>query len=1349
MGWQCGRLILVLLCVLPLHLPANAAGFPECFPTAPLGRFWADPAYVASNPNIITIWSIHSYSFSFDNSTSSLELDSISIENGSTLLARSPPKLRQQLSEPASLLSQANAELSQAKLARDSSHELSEKAQAAVRDNFGILYAPVANVFMLESLVRLNTLLKVLDISSFVSLYPAQYSAALEHAASAHDLSQSAARSLSQCAQTEYEYLAKAGAGSEGYSGKASSPFAYAESLLAPGAGFCSGETAAYQPLQDYFSGSPQMPDFSEPSFALRLNSIAGTDSNSTVSRMLSLCALLSDAREGMIADYETAEASAQESSRLLSLEASLLGSEKLELIGDAPPPSGGTGLLVGSGYAGIYSGYLQAKEDLARAQSGLSGAKALFASKGADGWLADAIAKAQSSGEISQNALASLRAVSLGAEATVLGQKEAAEAVLEQARTAVSAQASQQSAQPLSSARETLSLAEEKFSSAQSLPALGSRYSAYSEAARLASQAILLSQSSARASSLQDARQAYLEYRSLVLAAEDDGLDVSYERELLSQYNSLLSATQSEDVVLAVSNSVQQEMRALGLRLYERFSYLEAKHANATWLSVELGGQEQLGAVSQYFPSGRLDAMKAAGHMRQCESSLDSLIASLASKIPAFLSAVLSQSAHAAESYEMPVLGQQTLYSAQITAANPSHLSHPGPIAFSIFTSVPLYSSDLAGGDSLSDAYPDKGKSAITVPSVAAGQRFSFQFSKKDQPAQITASGEECSLASEESADVEATISFLSSRALDSLGIAYSTQPLAHKAFASYSGQTSPLSPSNNGLLTGEISGVPQGKGSLSISYSVLSPFSIELSERAYETLPLGSKKVSFTAAIAPSMGCNAGEASIFEPYTGITNLSITPISTGKVSRASATPSGGETRISFSFSPLPNSKEQQFSVSYIIQDPQQALSEALSDAEILVLTYNRSKDALALSEAKVLVSQGRVNDALAVLSGMRRDAQTLSYATGDYQLYLEEKAAADARLGEMLLFQQALSNVNPARLPQLSTATFKYQSSLSQASGEADNGAYSKAVTLVRKANSDLSSSLASLSLSSLNAASDEYAKARKAGVDGARQTTLMLAKAALSGAQASYTQGEFAQSLLSSSEASALIAAATGSSEEESEKALSAAEALRSSYSSLRPQAESMLSNYFSQYSALSTQSRRQLPFTPAQAQSRLDEADKLLAASKKTSLSPQEALAQANSSYEKLFLLHESLSAALSSLADSAQSSLGVARAALSEAQSRASPEDAKQIGEEVARAEDFLASAMYADSLAASDRAIKAVNAALSGSSGQNPLQPVMLAAVSVAFIVGAAYYFFSGRKKAPPAEKKEVPKAGAE
>ncbi|MFA5021310.1 MAG: hypothetical protein WC517_04610 [Patescibacteria group bacterium] len=248
MGWQGGRLVLVFLCFSSLVAPAFApgsAGFEGCFPPGPLARFWQEPSYVSGNPNIITIWSIHSYAFAFDNSTKSLGLENVSLMNGSALLARAPDSQRSALAGPAALLTQASSELELAKEAERSAHSLSSRAQSAVRDNFGMLNVPLANVFFLAAIVHLDILMKVNDVSRFVSLYPAQYSSALGHAASAHDSLQSAALSLSRLAQSEYDFLSHAGAGSQGYSGAASPAFNYAESLLAPEGSFAQMKSPA------------------------------------------------------------------------------------------------------------------------------------------------------------------------------------------------------------------------------------------------------------------------------------------------------------------------------------------------------------------------------------------------------------------------------------------------------------------------------------------------------------------------------------------------------------------------------------------------------------------------------------------------------------------------------------------------------------------------------------------------------------------------------------------------------------------------------------------------------------------------------------------------------------------------------------------------------------------------------------------------------------------------------------------------------------------------------------------------------------------------------------------------
>ena len=1356
MGWQCGRLFLLLLCLFSLSSLTASASFADCFPSGSLARFWQDPAYTASNPNIITIWSIHSYAFAFDNSTESLGLENISIMNGSALLARVPASQRNALSEPAASLTRASDELALAKEAKRSSHELSAKAQSAVRDNFGLQNIPLTNVFFLAALVHLDILMKVADVSSFVSLYPMQYSSVLEHAASSHDSLQSAALSLSRLAQAEYESLSHAGAGSQNYSGAASSAFNYAESLLAKNGGFCANEAAAYQKAYDYFASSPQLPDFSEAGFPSRLNALGGTGENSSIARTLSLYMLLSEAKGKMLVEYSTALLSAQGASRALSSELSLLGSEKLELIGDTPSsPSGSASIIIGSGYTGIYSGYLNAKDDSLRAQSLLSSSQASFSSKEADGWLSQAISDAQSSSEISQTALASLRLVRSNAESAVLSQKNAAQESIAKAQNSTSASASSlASAQALSSARSLLAQAEEEFASASALPSLGARYQAYTAAARLADRACSLSQGQQAAGALLEAEQALSKYSSLLSLARTDGIDVAYEQETLSEYRALLSSSPSSDIISSVISAIESDQRALLLRVYETYSYLEGKYSLALGISGEVRAFapplfQKASALSKYFPSGRLDAGKAAGHIKQSERDLDALLLSCEQQTPQYLSSALSQNSQVFEIHEAPVLGRQTDYTARITTSNPSSLSSAAPVSFTVRTSVPIYSSDFSSGDAVSDAYPDKGKTAIILPGVQPFQSFSFTFTKKDQPAQIISATDACAFATDELASASRTIAFVSSRALPILLISQPAPIFSQAASVSYSGQKFPLSSfsaGDDGELSGEISGVASGKGELAISYTVAHPFATSLSQREYETLQPGAKKVSYTLSLSPSLlACPSATVSLYEPYTGVANLSITPLSGEKVARASATASGNETQLSLTFTPLSKGKAASFLISFILQDTAQALSEAFSQAELLVLTYNRTKDALMLSEARRLSSQGKSNEALSLLSQMRKEAQELSYSTGDYQLFLQEKSESGSTLSSLTPIQNSLLLSNSSSQTAFSSALFKYRSSLSSASDEADAGGYQKAVTILRKAKTDLFSSLAALSLSSLTSASEKYAAARKQGAENS--TILITAQGELSGAQSYYTQGDFAQSLLHASAAIAALSSLEQASSNSASEMAVQAESLRSDYAALRSEVEPLLANYSSQYAALATQSRRQLPLTPSTATARLTEADKLLAASKKSTLAPQDALYQANSSLAKLSALHTSLSDALASISSSASTSLGVAQAALAEAKARAGAEDARQIGDEVARAEDYLSSAMYSDSIASSDRAIKAANAALSkASAGGSPLQPVALALISVAFLAAAAYYFFAGKKRAPPEEKKEVPKA---
>jgi hypothetical protein len=1329
---------------------AAASGFDDCFIPPSLERFWAEPSYTSSNPNIITIFFYKSYSFAFDNSTSSLGLGSIALANGSEFLSSVPTRHRAALSGAAAYLSQARAESEKAKEAQVASHVLFSKAKDAMHSLFGHQGDSLANIFLAVPLSGLKTLLQALDISNYIVNYPNQYSATLEHASAAYEFSYLAADSLSQLVQSEYDFLSRAGAGSPLYSGKASLAFNFAESMLSPKAGFCQDKNSPCAMLPGYFSSSPQMPDFSPYGFSNCTNLIAGKGKNSSMSQMLSLYLDLIDAKEGMLLEYESADADAQSSLRSLSLEVSLLESERLEMIGDLPSSQNpASGLLVGSGYSGIYSGFLSAKDDQMRAQSALSSSKAIHSSKGADAWLANSIFNAKLSSEISKNALASLGDVRINAVSAVEARKQEAMQAISKAQTASSGQASNlPSANSLSSSRIQLARSEEEFSSAQSSNSLGEAFSLYTSAAKLAHLSISLSQDSQGAGLALEASQAISTQSSLLASAKQDLLDVSYEKDLLSEYGRLIANSPSQDIYSAVILAIEQDRQNVLLRLSESYSYLNEKYAAATRLSSEMHisspeFSQRLGKLSKYFPSGSLDPSAAAGNLARIDSELDAIIASEEAQIPEYLSSLLSQNAQINEVFSTPVLGKIGSYAAYVTTENPSGLSYASSLPFSIHAILPLYSIDLAGGDKPYDAYPENGRTSIVLPSVAARQAFYFEFKKDDSPAQITSATDSCGLATEESASLQSTISFVSSRQLPLLQISLSSPISSYDGTMQYGRQTFPLGTSiigNESALEGEITHVLQGKGGIKATYRVRYPFSISSSDRVYEQLPLGSKRVSYTVTVLdPKIDCSSAEVRIFEPFTGISNFSIVPLSGSRIQRLAALPLGSETELSFSFSPLSKVSEARFLLSYTVSDQNQALSDALSQAEILVLTYNRTKDYLALAEAKSLASQGRPNDAMSVLSQMRKDAQTLSYSAGDYLLYLQEKSESDAISDSLASTQEEAIRQNSSSSEQISQILFKYRSSASSASDEADSGSYQKALSILRKAKGESQSSLASLSLSLLSEASDEYAKARKEKLE---RVNFASAQGWISSAQAAYSKGEFEQAIISSSMAISTIATNSSAA---SDQASSESEKIWLEYASLHNQAESLLASYTTHYSALTTQNRRGLPFTPSAAQARLDEADKLLAASKKASLPPNEMQSQANSSFAKLSALHASLSSALSALAGTAASSLQVARAALAEANLRANQDDAKQISREVSRAEEYLSRSMYADSIASSDRAIRAANSALAKTYGASPLQPFALAAASILFIGAAAYFFFKGKKRAPEA-KKEVPKA---
>jgi hypothetical protein len=101
-------------------------------------------------------------------------------------------------------------------------------------------------------------------------------------------------------------------------------------------------------------------------------------------------------------------------------------------------------------------------------------------------------------------------------------------------------------------------------------------------------------------------------------------------------------------------------------------------------------------------------------------------------------------------------------------------------------------------------------------------------------------------------------------------------------------------------------------------------------------------------------------------------------------------------------------------------------------------------------------------------------------------------------------------------------------------------------------------------------------------------------------------------------------------------------------------------------------------------------------------------------------------------------------------LQEAKGKAAPDDASeisQIGKEVSAAESMLGEGAYADSLMASDRAVRAANVFLAArQSGALDFRALALGAVSLVFIAAAAWFFLSNKKEGKEKkEKKQLPR----
>lgn len=1351
MGCSGRRLLTLLLLV----STATAATFDECFPRVQLYPFWSQPLYVAENPHILKLGFGNFYFFEFDNASQELSMEGVRLSSGADFLQSLPPDSRQEFSQASASLDSASNSAQAARQQYQSAHLLSKNAAAAL----ALLLSPqeLALLMMPDAgqPVSYARLLLPAWHAYDLSVYGAGYSSGLwqshQEAANAFDSSNTALHSLALKCDSLLQFLDKAGAGSSQYNGGAREPFAKAQSLLSSSSQKCSASGS--KEIASYFSSSPGVPDLSQVHFAEYLQETAGRGENSSLSILAATYSELSGAQAQMKQEYSNAIFSAKASAERLSDALAALSGEKLELIGEQPAYSGSQYALVGSSFSGVLSGYRKAGEELAASQQMMHLSESSARAEETHDYLANSISFAREAEKKSQSALLSLPGVRSNAEAIVTSQRQLAEGAISLAEQKLGAKAgSFEDAQAFGAAQSLLDEAKQKTAAAASYGSLGERYRAYSDALRAASEASARADSRFFLPEQSSASQSLYSLESLLKNAQKDGLDVEYEIGRAQQYRQLLQSSSSQETFQIISRAAEQDRQSVLLRLAEEYSPLDGKYGETSLMVLEIRKSEQgflpqFDSLEQYFPGGTIDIGQSAGRLSYLQKQLEDFSKQCVGKMPVHLSLLLSESASIQEILDQPTLGKSSRYSATIFASNPTGFPYSGSLSFPVQTQIPIYSADFVSGDHISDAFYEGGKAILVLPGISEWQKFSFLFSKSETPAQITSSQEECYSASVQGAAIRRSIQFFTTRHLPSLQISEGAPQGSSEGRAAYAGREYLLTPAASGestALQGEISGVAQGKNSLELSYEVSRPFSTVQSTPVFEKKGIGTSSVAYEISVeGATTDCSSALVSIDEPYSSITGFSAVSLGQEKISQAKATATSTGTRLSFLISPLRKGKNAKVSVSYALSDESLALSEALAFAEAQSSQSGLEKDKLSLAKALLLANQSRVSEALIVLEKMRQDGQELLLSSAEYSQFLQENSSAMSLLSSESAAQASLSGSNMAEsAARLSTLSSKLSLALQSSSQLFGDGKYPEALKGARKASADYRASLAELAWDSATEASSLYAKAAKTA---APSDALSHAQKEISDANALYSEGKHLESFLSSSKAKSAIAAISEKSLADASMSKEQTATLAADFEALRADAEKLLSKYSSQFSALSAQSKKRLPITPAAAQQKIDGAEKGMAAASKAAISSAQTLLQANRSYEALAQAHKSIQDSLDSLQGSASSSLEVARAALSEAKLKASQgqqKDLPAIEFEVANAEEFLADSLYSESILASDRAIKASNALLSKSGGGVSAATLALAALSLAFIAAAAYYFSKQKKPGQALGKNE-------
>lgn len=1324
-----------------------------CFPQDEPKLFWGQRSYINQNPFIGKFFLFDFYSYSFDGADGSSNWN-LSLMNGTAFLSKFPANERAGFLGMSEKLDRAGQTLSTSSNSAGAAHNVSVLAQ----------YLGAAPFFLTTTSIHSAGW-------AYVFGYPPGFWGALSGSAQMFSGANEIGRLAAAKVDERREKLEYAGAAASYYHGNAKGAYVSAANL-ASNAGFCGRQQKGAKAVIDYFNSSPELPQTMPREVSSYLSFTLGSNNSSSIATLASAYNSLGRALALMEREGAESKASAAEQLSILNARMAEAKAQAFDLMVDLPPLENSTSLSTGTLHSSLPSVVAIAEADASSAGKLAAGADSLLAGKPRN-YLADAISNYDSAYEKASSAAASIKLALSEAAKYEARERGLAQSEISKAQGMLSNLPSGTILESKVAAEKQLAAAEDLFNSAAQESAIGRRYGLYRKSLAAAQGAIALLQGGTSLPLSVDARRQLDEIEKFLLAAKTDGVDVDFYLDRLAEYRRFLGASGNPETILAIGNEAAQNRRAVELLLQSKYSGLGEKYSQlaetmAAIREVDPSFLPAFDALRAKLANGRPDILPNAGHLKEIGSGIDSLNSQLQPAIPAKLSLLLAKNAVATSLHEPLALGKPSNYRIRIMTRNPSGLGYAGAVPFKVAAEIPLYSSDNHSGDAIIDASPE-GKSPaaagqanwqmneITVPSVAARQEFNIVFEKQDSPAQQTSLSRSCAEATQERAEETVAIDFSAARALDALLVSSSAPMGADSAALAYNGMRYPaeLHSSGTGLeAEGAIRNVADGENSLAFQLSAANPFSLAIINRTLQNIGNGKTRVDYVTEVSSqSLDCRKASIILSEPYSGVEDYSVSAISGEFATPREPIAIGAGSLLGFSFSPLRMGGPQLFAVSFTIKNASQALSEALQNAELAAQMFNRTNDLDAIADAKRLAALNRTDAALSAVLAIQDSQKTIS--TADYKLFVSENSSAGGLLGSALAAQNNLAGQNfAAPAAQLASLTSQLQSEISKAGSLAEAGKYKSAADALRSASSAFRASLSSLAWKASSQAADDYAKAKKSA-QGAHADELSEIEGAVSLSQRQFSSGSQLDSFASSSLAQSRLSMLQTLFAQDSEQTKAAIWRISSDFSSLQKKAEEALSAYSSQYASLTTQSKRKLPITPADAQKALQDAIKGMEKAAGAKDPAGETLLAANGSYASLADLVGKLGAASSSLKSSARSSLGLAKAGLSEAKQKASPSDSGDISaieKEVDKADGLFADSLYSDSLASSDRALSAASLFVQKKAGQGALEPktMALGAVSVLFIAAAAYYFWqsraSGKSKGKRDERREVPKA---